>query len=346
MRIIHFADLHIGSKFNRLPEELQKELNTELRNRFSDIIDYAKKQGIDTILMSGDIFDKNAVPLKDKRFFYGAIRSNPDIDFYYIKGNHDSTSRYAEKCANLHEFDGLKSYVKGDVRIIGYELQRGDNAELYEHAPFPRDKFNVMLLHGDIDNANDHNHIDLKRLQGMNIDYFALGHIHKRGSGMIGLAKYAYPGCVMGRGFDECGEKGFLVLDTEKNDTEFVPLLGTLFERIEIKANGIQGEAELKSAVSSALGEKRHDLITEVKIIGKASFDVDAEDLKRSFEGKRLCLLVKNEAKQALLFKRREQENSLRSLFVNSVLERNDLDDDTKEKVIEYGLSRLLREEG
>lgn len=35
MKIIHFADLHIGSKFERMPEDIKAELNTKLRNAFS-----------------------------------------------------------------------------------------------------------------------------------------------------------------------------------------------------------------------------------------------------------------------------------------------------------------------
>ena len=42
MKIIHFADLHIGSKFDRMPDDIKTELNTKLRNAFAKIIDYAK----------------------------------------------------------------------------------------------------------------------------------------------------------------------------------------------------------------------------------------------------------------------------------------------------------------
>ena len=70
MKIIHFADLHIGSKFERMPEDIKIELNTKLRNAFLKIIDYAKDNNINTILMAGDIFDKNSVLMKDKKFFY------------------------------------------------------------------------------------------------------------------------------------------------------------------------------------------------------------------------------------------------------------------------------------
>ena len=40
-----------------------------------------------------------------------------------------------------------------------------------------------------------------------------------------------------------------------------------------------------------------------------------------------------------------ENENSLRNMFINKVLENDDIDEETKEKVITYGLSKLMKEE-
>ena len=82
MKIIHFADLHIGSKFERMSDDIKIELNIKLRNAFAKIIDYAKVNNITTILMAGDIFDKNSVLMKDKKFFYDLIKVNSEIDFY------------------------------------------------------------------------------------------------------------------------------------------------------------------------------------------------------------------------------------------------------------------------
>ncbi len=344
MRIIHFADLHIGSKFERMPEEIKIELNTNLRNSFLKIIDYAKLNNINTILMSGDIFDKNSVLLKDKKFFYDSIKINSDIDFYYIKGNHDSSSKYNEEIDNLHTFDGIKSYQKENVRIIGYELNE-DNSVLYKISPFTTDKFNIMMLHGDISNQKDSNYIDLKKLQNKNVDYFALGHIHKREEDTIGDSKYAYPGCVMGRGFDEVGEKGFLVLDTNTNKTTFHKLSDILFEHIDIQVNGFN-EANLKNEISTKLGSKNDSLITEIRLVGKSDIEIDVNDLEMTFKNERYYLTIKNNSKQALNFIPNENENSLRNMFINKVLSNPVLDDDTKEKVISYGLSKLMKEEG
>jgi DNA repair protein SbcD/Mre11 len=343
MKIIHLADLHIGTQFINMPDNIKEELGTKLRNVFRNIIEYAKSNGIDTILMSGDVFDKNAVPLGDKKYFYDLIRINPSIDFYYIKGNHDRASKYSEEIENLHSFEGVQSYIKGETRIIGYELGE-DNSVLYDYHPFTTDKYNILMLHGDIANARDKDYIDLKRLLGKNIDYFALGHIHKTEEGFAGEGKYAYPGCAMGRGFDETGKKGFLVLDTTNNSTAFVSVSEIEFEHIEIAMNSLN-EASLKKEISEALGKKDEAKITEIKLIGRADFVPDADDLMRTFSSARHYLCVKNASKMALSYQKSEKENSLKNMFINKVLSDPNLDEDSKQKVIAYGLSKLMKEE-
>ena len=73
--------------------------------------------------------------------------------------------------------------------------------------------------------------------------------------------------------------------------------------------------------------------------------EIDIDDLKMSFKDKRYYLTIKNASKQALNFIPNENENSLRNMFINKVLKDPNLDDDTKEKVISYGLSKLMKEE-
>jgi len=344
VKIIHFADLHIGSKFSRLPEDIKSDLQTKLRNAFSKIIEYAVKNEIKIVLMAGDIFDKNAVLLRDKELFYNSIKLHPNIDFYYLKGNHDYLSKYNEEIPNLHLFNGLESYTNGNIRISGYELGKNNN-ELYNHPPFSKGNFNILMLHGDIFNSRDANYIDLKRLRDKNIDYLALGHIHKRSEDTKEGIHYAYPGCVIGRGFDECEEKGFLVLDTLTGKTEFHALSSIIFEHFDISIGGLN-EVELKDEISKQLKEIDRAKITEIRLVGKASFDIDSNYLERSFAEWRYFLTIKNESSSFLQYKPNETENSLLNIFINKVLTDEDLNEEYKEKAIEYGLSILLKEEG
>ena len=71
-------------------------------------------------------------------------------------------------------------------------------------------------MHGQISASSKPDAVNLELLKNKNIDYLALGHYHsftwdrldKRGV-------YCYSGCLEGRGYDEIGEKGFVLLDTQ-----------------------------------------------------------------------------------------------------------------------------------
>lgn len=85
---------------------------------------------------------------------------------------------------------------------------------LYERIPYTAGSFNIVILHGQIASVSGVDQVNLKRLQGENIDYLALGHIHSHSAEKLDSAGYyCCPGCLEGRGFDDCGEKGFILLD-------------------------------------------------------------------------------------------------------------------------------------
>ena len=55
--------------------------------------------------------------------------------------------------------------------------------------------------------------VSLPRLQNKNIDYLALGHLHDyRFERLDSRGHYCYSGALEGRGFDELGPKGFVVV--------------------------------------------------------------------------------------------------------------------------------------
>ena len=97
-----------------------------------------------------------------------------------------------------------------------------------------------MVLHGDaVNNQSPYNYISKAEIAGSGLDYLALGHIHAA-SGLLteGRTAYAWPGCAMGRGFDELGEKGVYLgtLDASGCKLEFCPLSGRKYEILTVPA--------------------------------------------------------------------------------------------------------------
>ena len=91
MKFFHISDLHIGKQLHHysLKEEQEHILNT--------IIDLAKREGPDAVLMAGDIYDSGvpsaeAVGLFDS-FLTRLSRTMPEMWILVIAGNHDSGKR-------------------------------------------------------------------------------------------------------------------------------------------------------------------------------------------------------------------------------------------------------------
>ena len=123
-KFIHCADVHLGSKMEaKLPRAKVEQRRSEVRATFNRMIDYARENGVRAILMSGDVFDSDRPLRRDKEFFYNVVRENPDIDFLYLRGNHDSKESYTEYgLMNLKTFSAeWSSYSYGDVDITGIE---------------------------------------------------------------------------------------------------------------------------------------------------------------------------------------------------------------------------------
>jgi len=351
MKIIHAADLHLGSRFHEIGDaEKAKELSGALNNSFKRLVDYARDNAIKAILLAGDVFDKDRVLKRDKDYFYSIIRGNPDISFYYLKGNHDLGSQYDEDLPNLHLFPsdgGPVSYdlAEEKVRISGFEIN-GDNRFLYDAPAFSGDRFNILMLHGDANNKKGKDGIDLDRLLAKNVDYLALGHIHQRSvvsypSGLV----YAYPGCLMGRGFDETEEKGFYVLDTDAEPISpaFVPLPNRLFRRIDLPCGEI-ADAYGLTAAAERFTPPDPDLILELVLRGRYAFEFDINTLKDALKGRYYYLKIKNEAKKALPSISYDP-NSLRGIYIEAVRSDPSLSEEEKEDLISYGLSKIEKEE-
>ncbi|MGN0154511.1 MAG: exonuclease SbcCD subunit D [Lachnospiraceae bacterium] len=91
MRFIHLADLHIGKKVNEV------SMIEDQRFVLEQVMEVAKTERIDGILLAGDIYDKmvpsaEAVQLLD--WFLTAI-SDMGLPVYMVSGNHDSGERLA-----------------------------------------------------------------------------------------------------------------------------------------------------------------------------------------------------------------------------------------------------------
>ena len=147
MKIIHTADLHIGSPLtSRLPIDKREERQNELMSNFRRLVEEAYSLGAYTVMISGDLFDENAVSRRAKASFLETVRWASDISFFYLEGNHDEVIvEEAEKPENLFTFGKEWTYYElaEDVVISGRKYSDGS---LFDTLTLKKDKKNLVTL--------------------------------------------------------------------------------------------------------------------------------------------------------------------------------------------------------
>ena len=133
MKIIHCADLHLDSKMTaNLTKEQARERRKEMLRTFTRMVEYAVKNNVRVILIAGDLFDTRNVSAMARNTVRDMICTHPEIDFLYLRGNHDSDnflSKMEELPENLFLFDEeWTSYRYGNIVISGLELSEENRA--------------------------------------------------------------------------------------------------------------------------------------------------------------------------------------------------------------------------
>ncbi len=339
MKIIHCADIHLGAKMDSFPKEIAEKRKSEVRNSFLRMVAYAREQGVRALLLCGDVFDRDKPYKKDVDFFYGVIEDTPEIDFFYLRGNHDIAGE-SKALPNLKLFSAEWSdYDLGEVVISGIELVKENARAYYSTLALNGEKKNIVMLHGQVGE-----NISLAKLRDKNIDYLALGHIHEYGKGAIdNRGRYAYSGCLEGHGFDETGVKGFVLLTVEKEiKGEFIPFSTREIAKLQVDVSSLKEGYAMAKKVREQTPLKKEN-IYRVELVGEVDLDVDefAADVERYLSADCAYVSVKDLTKKKLDYAAYETDKSLRGEFVRLVKEKTEYTEDQKAQIIAYGLKAL-----
>lgn len=361
MKIIHCADLHLDSRMSsNFSKEQAKERKIEILRTFSQMVSYADTNGISVILIAGDLFDTRNVSATVRNTVRDAIVNHPNIDFLYLRGNHDTDNflnKLEEIPANLKTFgESWKSYQYGNVVITGLELNKGNHPYIYNSLVLSHDVYNIVTLHGQLGEYQSRHaaeNISLNDLKNKNIDYLALGHVHSYQCDKLDARGiYCYCGCLEGRGFDECGEKGFVVLDIDEPSrtatAEFVSLSARTLYELYVDVSGCLTTNEVAKRVDEEIRECGYSSGSMVKIVLCGDLDVECElnldYLSELFSDYFYLVKLEDESRLSVKFSDFEKDESLKGEFIRMVLA-SDLSEEQKSEVIRCGLMALSGEE-
>ena len=282
-RFIHAADLHLDTPFSglaRLDPELAALLRDASLDAFDALIDWVIEADAAALLIAGDLYDGPERGLRAQLRLRSGLQRLADEgrSCFIVHGNHDPLeegwSAIERWPATVSIFPSAaperRPLMRGGKRLAWVQGQ--SYAERAERRPLARGfassasgEFEIGLLHCQLAGRPDHAPYapcTQAELEAVGLDYWALGHVHRRelieGRG----CSIVYPGNLQGRSFkaSETGAKGALLVEVAEGrvvETEFRALDRVRFARIELSLDDLVGMDQLADAALALADEQR-----------------------------------------------------------------------------------------
>ena len=241
MKILHTADIHL------------KSFGDERWTALETIIEIAKRERIDILTVSGDLFDAET-DTENLRPKIQDVFSNNGFKIVLIPGNHDCTvcqGMYFGSDATILT-DLAKPFEQENVRIWGFPFEEITTEEIIEKLAFLKNKLdkehiNILLHHGELLDAffsrrdfgeeGEQRYLPLKLsyFKDMKLDYVLSGHFHSnfRVWKFDGGGFFVYPGSPISITKKETGQRKLNLFEVGKDPTPYL-LETPYFEEVAI----------------------------------------------------------------------------------------------------------------
>lgn len=352
LKIIHAADLHLDSPFAGLSPEQAALRREELRSLPDRLADLANEEQADLVLLAGDLLDSQRLYRETADLLaraLGRIRAK----VFIAPGNHDpytAVSPYALPIwpDNVHIFTSPLPEAVPLPELNCTVYGAAFTAEQREDSPLSHftatgNHLNLMVLHGNTQ-GRDYAPISPADIAASGLDYLALGHIHQHsGLQKSGATFWAYPGCPEGRGFDELGNKGVLILSVEKDSVQ-MRLHPLSLRHYQITDVDLTGCSDPLAAITAALpGQTQSDLY-RIRLTGEYSMTPQIMGaLEFALAPRFHALELQDRTRTPRDLWSRSQEDSLTGLFLRTMSARcaQSPEDETLDLAVRFGLAAL-----
>lgn len=343
MKILHTADIHLGAKNGKLPLNKQTALKTEQLKQIERLFALAD-ENYDVMLICGDLFHSKSVTNKIKTFFFDCVKkyNKPVV---YVNGNHDENFDFSQEIPS--------NFVILNENRVCYEYQ---NVVFYGQVDsdliserFDKNKTNILLLHGNIEESQDNDFVDVGQYVKLKFDYVAMGHIHSFKAYEYMKTPYVYSGSLLSNGFDECGNKGFVSLEVEGKDIKynFVPFAERKYVILQCDISNCYSFSQIKQQTKDCLEKNasKNDII-KLQYIGFVDedsikdFSFISDDFQDYF-----YIEVEDKTKIKIdIEKIKNEKFSFKAEFI-SLIEESSLSEEEKQKICKLGLEALKGED-
>ena len=365
-KIIHAADIHLDAPFSLFDIQKAQMRRAELRESFAAMITFAKEEKADLVILAGDLFDSGFVTKETTKFILSQFSSAPECRFVISPGNHDFVSGkgpYKKEVfpENVYIFDKEQitffSFPEIGVDVYGYAFVSENYSEnpLEKTIPLDRSHINILAAHADVGGRSSYCPLSVSDLARSGFDYVALGHIHKAsGIQTAGKTYFAYSGCLEGRSFDECGEKGVIVAEFSKSTGKLSASFQTKrisrrrYEKLTVDITGVSSQDAFLTLVSDAVKRAGFgsDVLLRVRLTGRISPEtvIPVKKLTAELLGV-FYLELEDDMMPLLNYEELKNDISIRGAFFRELLPLLESEDEEQRRTaadaLRYGLAAL-----
>lgn len=350
MKLLHAADLHLDAPFAALSKEKAALRRAEGRELLERLAGLAREEQVDLVLLAGDVFDGKRVYRETLTAIARTLADIP-VPVLIAPGNHDpripasayETMKWPEN-VTVFEKEDLQSVEFPALNCIVYGAAFTAPRKISDHlAGFtaPDDgRLHIGLMHGDVGAASQYHPIALQSIADSGLDYLALGHVHAAsGLQKTGGTFWAYPGCAQGRGFDELGEKGCLIVEVEPGEVSarFCPLANRKYVEAEVD---ITTKDPLEAAREVLEQQAPEDCIKLI-FTGRREQRPGLAALERKLEGMVFALRLRDRTRPQSGLWDKTEEDTLAGAFLRLMKEQVEQGDETAALAVDFGLAAL-----
>lgn len=272
-KFIHAADIHLDSPLQGLEAHEDApvaEIRGAARRAFDNLIDLAIDEGVNFVLLAGDLYDGDWRDYNTGLFFIDRMAKlrRAGIRVFLVSGNHDAASQITR---SLHLPDNVVPFsVKAPETVRLEDLNIAIHGQGYDRravaenlaAQYPQalpHYFNIGLLHTALTGRAGHEPYapcSADDLRSKGYDYWALGHVHQmevvRESPFI-----VFPGNLQGRHIRETGPKGAVLVTVDNGEVtlEHRELDVVRWERCQVDLSACRDIEEVYELVRIAVAD-------------------------------------------------------------------------------------------
>ncbi|MDG6950031.1 MAG: DNA repair exonuclease [Nitrososphaerota archaeon] len=295
VRAIITADNHLDPPLNNFGLDRWKRKDDFLKC-FEEMVDYARKEKPDILLMGGDLFDNmwpsnhvRAAAMKDFRALHEA-----GVKVFAVSGHHDTPKSRLEGTSPLAVYgnSGYIHYFRDptspetvslDYRGFFVTVTGVGHNPLHELGNDPMDSvpkglegdFNIVIAHAPVQGftgwTGDEPIIRPSAIPPQ-VNLLAVGHFHDHQEKRSGKTEIIYPGSTerVDAGEEEDEKKGFVWAELSKDgsvSTKFIPTSARKYETVELQFPNVPKPLEvIKGEVARSFDPQ---VILRVRLSGR-----------------------------------------------------------------------------